>query len=84
MYLFAIVRVFKNDPPLPGYMGKEGQNDFHDYPLGYGPKTSVAEDDPLSSSGELFAGGEVRRERTTIVGKPRVVSYLLFLCRNSS
>ena len=63
LYLFAIVRVFKNDPPLPGYMGKEGQNDFHDYPLGYGPKTPVAEDDPLSSSGELFAGGKGKKRK---------------------
>jgi len=44
-------------------MGKEGQNDFHDYPLGYGPKTPVAEDDPLSSSGELFAGGKGKKRK---------------------
>ena len=28
------MRVFKSDPLLPGSVGKKGQNDFHDYPLG--------------------------------------------------
>ena len=28
------MRVFKSDPLLPGFVGKKGQNDFHDYPLG--------------------------------------------------
>ena len=78
----ADVRVYKSDPPLPGSLGKDGRNDFHEYPLGYGPKASVM-DDSLSSSSESSAKGRGRKGRMKIEGKPCFVSPLFFLyCNN--
>ena len=53
------MRIFESDPPLPGSVGKEGRNDFHDHPLSYGYKAPFVDDDPLSSFGVLSAGGKV-------------------------
>jgi len=73
------VRVFKSDPPIPGFVGKVGRNDFHAYPPSCEPKPPVFEDDPMSSSSELSAGGRVKTESMTIGGKPRVVSCIFAL-----
>ena len=53
------MRIFESDPPLPGSVGKEGRNDFHDHPLSYGYKAPIVDDDLLSSFGVLSAGGKV-------------------------
>jgi len=52
-----------SDPPLPGSLGKAGRNDFQDYPLGYGPKSPIVEEDPLTSSGELFTGAKGKKRK---------------------
>jgi len=44
-------------------LGKAGRNNFQDYPLGYGPKSPIVEEDPLTSSGELFTGAKGKKRK---------------------
>ena len=59
----ADVGVLKSDPPLPGSLGKDGRNDFHEPPPGFGPEVYIVEEDPLTSSGESSRGEKRRRDK---------------------
>jgi len=53
--------IYKSDPPIPGSLGKESRNDFHDPPATFVADAPVVEEDPLTSS-DGSSMGEERRQ----------------------
>ena len=60
--------VFKSDPPIPGSFGKEGRNDFHAPPHGFGVEAPEVEEDHLTPFDESSVGEKHRMRESNDQG----------------